>query len=296
MTKILLTGKTGQIGFELQRSLAAIGQVVSFDRAKLDLSSVDSIRAKVREVQPQIIVNAAAYTAVDKAESEPDLAMQVNGVAPGIMAREAKRFGALLVHYSTDYVFDGSKATAYVETDSTHPLGVYGETKLAGERAIEAVGGAHLILRTSWVYAARGHNFLRTILRLARERSELRIVNDQIGAPTWARTIAEITARILASNGGGLYQLREKSSLYHLTAAGATSWYGFAEAILAEAKGVLGKSVPRLIPIPTSEYPLPARRPANSRLDNAKLTSAFGLTPPPWDEMLKSCIHEMGNR
>jgi len=296
MTKILLTGKTGQIGFELQRSLAAIGQVVAFDRAELDLSSVDAIRAKVREVQPQIIVNAAAYTAVDKAESEPDLAMQVNGVAPGIMAREAKRFGALLVHYSTDYVFDGRKATAYVETDATHPLGVYGETKLAGERAIEAVGGAHLILRTSWVYAARGHNFLRTILRLARERTELRIVNDQIGAPTWARTIAEITARILASNGGGLYQLREKSSLYHLTAAGATSWYGFAEAILAEAKGVLGNAVPSLIPIPASEYPTPARRPANSRLDNAKLTSAFGLTPPPWDEMLKSCIHEMGNR
>jgi len=217
----------------------------------------------------------------------------VNGVAPGIMAREAKRFGALLVHYSTDYVFDGSKATAYVETDATHPLGVYGETKLAGERAIEAVGGAHLILRTSWVYAARGHNFLRTILRLARERTELKIVNDQIGAPTWARAIAEITARVLASNGGGLYQVREKSSLYHLTAAGATSWYGFAEAILAEAKGMLGNTVPKLIPIPTSEYPTPARRPANSRLDNTKLTSAFGVTPPNWNLMLKACLQEL---
>ncbi len=300
MLRILVPGKTGQVGWELQTTLAPLGTVIALDRNGMDLASPDSIRRAIREHRPQIIVNAAGYTFVDKAESEPELAMQVNGVAPGIMAEEAKRLGAVLVHYSTDYVFDGKQDRPYVEADAPHPLSVYGESKLAGERAIDAVGGAYLTLRTSWVYASRGHNFLRTILRLARERTELKIVNDQVGAPTWARTIAEITAKVVAADGGKLDRLREKTGLYHLTASGATSWCGFAEAILAKAKGMLGKAIPKVIPIPTSEYVTPARRPANSRLDNSRLIQSFGLTPPHWEAMLTACMQDMqaeaGNR
>jgi len=300
MLRILVPGKTGQVGWELQSALAPLGAVIALDRSGMDLASPGSIRRAIRDAKPQVIINAAAYNNVDKAESEPELAMQVNGVAPGIMAEEAKRLGAILVHYSTDYVFDGELDRPYVEDDPTNPLSAYGRGKLAGEQAIRESSATHLIFRTSWVYAARGHNFLRTILKLARERTELRIVDDQIGAPTWARAIAEITAQVLATNSGNLDKLREKSGRYHLTAAGATSWFGFAGAILAEAKGTLGKDLPRLIPIPTSEYPLPARRPANSRLDNSKLVQTFGLTPPSWEAMLTACMQDMqaetGNR
>lgn len=293
MTTILVPGKTGQTGWELRTTLAPLGTVVALDRGEMDLASPDSIRRAIRDTKPEIIVNAAAYTAVDKAESEPDLAMQVNGIAPGVMAEEAKRLGALLVHYSTDYVFDGTKMRPYVEDDPPNPLSQYGRSKLAGERAIASSGAAHLIFRTSWVYAARGHNFLRTILRLARERTELRIVDDQVGAPTSARFIAEATAQVLRQVGDGHMAIAEHAGIYNLTGTGAVSWCGFASAVLAEAKAQLGMTPPNLIPITTAEYPLPARRPPNSRLDNSKLAATFGLTPPPWDKMLKLCIKEI---
>ena len=223
--RILLTGKNGQVGWELQRTLAPLGEVVVLDRRQLDLSDPDQIRERVREISPDLIVNAAAYTAVDRAEAEPEPAMAVNGTAPGLLAEEAKRIGAAIIHYSTDYVFDGAKTTPYTEEDAPNPLNVYGRTKLAGEQAVQAAGVPHLILRTSWVYGMRGKNFLLTILRLAREREELKIVDDQIGAPTWSRTIAEATAQILTS---GAWPVSGASGIYHLTASGSTSWYGFA--------------------------------------------------------------------
>jgi len=293
MLRILLTGKTGQVGFELQRTLAPLGAVIALDAEHLDLASPDAIRKKVREIKPQIIVNAAAYTAVDRAESEPDLAMKLNGIAPGVLAEEAKRLGALMVHYSTDYVFDGTKDSPYIETDTPNPLSVYGRSKLAGDQAIQATGVPHYIFRTSWVYAARGQNFVRTMLRLGRERSELRIVDDQIGAPTWARFIAEATAQVLRQLGDGHKAIGDRAGIYNLTATGAVSWYGFASAIFAEAKVQLGMTPPKLIPITTAEYPLPARRPANSRLDNSRFSVTFGLTPPPWDKMLRLCMREV---
>jgi len=295
MLRILLTGKTGQVGFELQRTLAPLGAVIALDAEHLDLASPDAIRKKVREIKPQIIVNAAAYTAVDRAESEPDPAMKLNGIAPGVLAEEAKRLGALMVHYSTDYVFDGTKDSPYIETDTPNPLSVYGRSKLAGDQAIQATGVPHYIFRTSWVYAARGQNFVRTMLRLGRERSELRIVDDQVGAPTWARFIAEATAQVLRQLGDGHKAIGDRAGIYNLTATGAVSWYGFASAIFAEAKVQLGMTPPKLIPITTAEYPLPARRPANSRLDNSRFSVTFGLTPPPWDKMLKLCMKEIEN-
>ena len=296
MLKILVPGRTGQVGWELQSALAPLGTVIALDRDQMDLANPDSIRRAIREHKPQIIVNAAAYTAVDKAESEPEPAMLINGVAPGILAEEARRLGAVLVHYSTDYVFDGTKKQPYIEDDPPHPLSEYGRSKLAGEQVIASSGAVHLIFRTSWVYAARGQNFVRTMLRLGRERSELRIVDDQVGAPTWARFIAEATAQVLRQLGDGHKAIGNRAGIYNLTATGATSWYGFASAIFAEAKAQLGVTPPKLIPITTAEYPLPARRPANSRLDNSKLTAAFGLTPPSWNTMLTACIREMGIR
>jgi dTDP-4-dehydrorhamnose reductase len=296
MSRILLTGKSGQIGFELQRALAPLGEVIALDEHDLNLASPDAIRNKMREVKPQIIVNAAAYTAVDRAESEPDLAMKVNGVAPGVLAEEAKRLGALLVHYSTDYVFDGTKNEPYTESDTPNPLSIYGRSKLAGDQAIQAVGLPHYIFRTSWVYAARGQNFVRTMLRLGRERAELRVVNDQIGAPTWARFIADITAQVVGKESASADRPRENRGLYNLTATGATSWFGFAEAIFEEAKGTVGSKAPKLVAIPTSEYPTPARRPVNSRLDNSNFIKTFGLGPPPWDAMLKQCMRETQNQ
>lgn len=286
--RILLTGKNGQVGRELQRTLSALGTIVALGREELDLTATGAIRRTMRDVRPDIVVNAAAYTAVDRAEQEPDIALAINGTAPGLIAEEARRLGAFVVHYSTDYVFDGTKRTPYRETDTPNPLNVYGRSKLAGENAIRASGAAHFIFRTSWVYAAHGQNFVHTILRLACERDELKIVDDQIGAPTWARTIAETTATALTAKH------RDHSGLYHLTAAGAVTWFGFARAILAEAKTLRPDlHVPELIPITTSEYPRPAPRPANSRLDNARLQTAFGLVAPDWTISLAHCMREI---
>ncbi len=236
--KILLTGKTGQVGYELERSLQGLGEIIALDRSQMDLANLDQVRDVIRAIKPDLIINPAAYTAVDKAESEPELAMRINGEAPGVMAEEAKKLGAAMIHYSTDYVFDGSKTTPYVETDPTCPINVYGATKLAGEQAIQAAGIPHLILRTSWVYGMRGKNFLLTMLRLAQERDELRIVADQHGAPTWCRTIADTTAHIVAQAKGAQHAQdwwQERSGIYHLTAQGQTTWYGFTQAILENA-------------------------------------------------------------
>lgn len=296
MTRILLTGKDGQVGWELQRTMASLGEVVAVGHREMDLADPDSIRKVVREIRPAIIVNPAAYTAVDKAESEPDLAMAINGVAPEIMAEEAKRLSAALVHYSTDYVFDGKKTTPYTEEDPPNPLNVYGQTKLAGERAVQAAGAPYLILRTSWVYGARGRNFLLTILKLAGERSELKIVDDQIGAPTWSRMLAETTARILAPICAApnlSAMLAETGGLYHLTAGGQTSWHGFAAKILEYVPRAAIPMPAKLIPIPTSEYPTPAARPRNSCLSNEKIMRTFGLTIPSWEASLKLCLQEM---
>jgi dTDP-4-dehydrorhamnose reductase len=290
--RILIMGKNGQVGWELQRTLACLGEVMALDRQMMDLARPESVKATIREIKPNLIVNAAAYTAVDKAESEPELAMAVNGIAPGIMAEEAKRLGALLVHYSTDYVFDGTKTLPYTEEDRPNPLNVYGRTKLVGEQAIQAVGGAHLIFRTSWVYGNRGKNFLLSVLRLASERDELRIVDDQVAAPTWSRMIAETTALALAPCLSGMpnrVSESELSGVYHLTAGGKTSWFGFAKAILHRSQ--LSTS-PKLTPIPSSGYPLPAKRPANSMLSNGKLLQAFRLNNPDWDVGLSLCLQE----
>jgi len=297
VTRILLIGSGGQLGWELQRSLCTLGTLIPHDRRHIDLASPQAIRHAMRTVRPDMVINAAAYTAVDRAESELSLAMAVNGEAPGILAAEARRVGAFLVHYSTDYVFDGFKSEPYSEGDPTNPLGAYGRSKLVGEQAIQSVGTPHYIFRTSWLYSARGQNFLRTILRLVEGQTELRIVNDQVGAPTWARTLAEITARVLESaigdRGVNLDYLREKSGLYHVTASGAVSWYGFAQAIVAEARAIVGEKIAVLIPIPSSDYPSPARRPSNSRLDNTKFRAAFGLSLPQWDTSLPLCVREL---
>jgi dTDP-4-dehydrorhamnose reductase len=288
--RILLTGSNGQIGRELRRTLLPLGIVTALDHANLDLTDQDALRKVIRELRPSLIVNAAAYTAVDRAESEPDLAMAVNGFAPGIMAEEARKLNAVLVHYSTDYVFDGTKPTAYIETDIPNPLSVYGKTKLVGEQAIHAVDAAHYILRTSWIYASEGSNFVNTILRLAQENSELRIVNDQTGAPTWARAIAEMTAQMLALNMGNA--THPCYGLYHLTATGSVTWFGFAQEILEAARKTKGFTAPKLIPITTSEYPLPARRPVNSQLDTSLWTKIFGITPASWQKMLEQYTRE----
>ncbi|MBG0874646.1 dTDP-4-dehydrorhamnose reductase [Burkholderia sp. 9777_1386] len=288
---ILVTGVNGQVGFELLRSLQGLGRVVACDRSMLDLSDLDRVRSVVRELKPSIIVNPAAYTAVDKAETDVDAARRLNAEVPRAFAEEAARLGAALVHYSTDYVFDGTKEGAYVETDATNPQNVYGLTKLEGEQAIAATGCAHLILRTSWVYGRRGKNFLLTMLKLGSERPELRVVADQVGAPTWSKTIATATAHIvaqaLAADDADWWA--QRSGVYHFTSAGATSWHGFAEAIFAHA---MGEHAPKVLPIPASDYPVPAKRPSNSRLSHDKLTEAFGLRLPDWADALKLCLSE----
>jgi dTDP-4-dehydrorhamnose reductase len=292
--KILLTGRTGQVGFELQRTLQGLGEVIAPDRAQLDLADLDGLRAAIQRIRPDLIVNPAAYTAVDKAEAEPELAMRLNRDAPAIMAEEASKLGATMIHYSTDYVFDGTKPGAYLEDDATNPLSVYGKTKLAGEEAIAATGIPHLILRTSWVYGMRGKNFLLTMLRLAAERESLGVVNDQFGAPTWARTIAEATAHIVAQAVAAHRSDRvaqttwwqERSGIYHLTAQGRTSWHDFTAAILAQAAL---EQRPTLIPIPSSDYPTPAARPENSSLCCDRFIEKFcGL--PDWEAALALCL------
>ena len=293
MNKILLTGKNGQVGWELQRTLAPLGQVIALDVDELDLTNPDAVRQTVRSIKPNLIVNPAAYTAVDKAESEPELAMAVNGIAPGIFAEEAKKLNALLVHYSTDYIFDGRKDSPYIETDEPNPLGVYGRTKLAGEQAIRATGVNHLIFRTSWVYGTRGKNFLLTMLRLAKERSELRVVDDQIGAPTWSRSLAEITALVLAqlcSPGADKQAIERVVGTYHATSSGSVSWCGFTAEILRLAEL---QPMPRLVPISTPEYPTPAARPMNSVLLNDKLMHIFGLSAGDWNNNLRLCMQEI---
>jgi dTDP-4-dehydrorhamnose reductase len=298
VTRILVTGRAGQVGTELTRTLAPLGAVTALDRAAMDLSDPDSIRRAIRDARPEIIVNAAAYTAVDKAESERDLAMRVNGIAPGVMAEEGRRLGAILVHYSTDYVFDGRGNAPYSEDHPPNPINVYGHTKLAGERAIRAAGGRWFVLRTSWVYASRGQNFLRTILRLASERDRLRIVDDQIGAPTWSRTIAEATAQVIArvSPPASAESAPPPSGIYNLCSAGHTSWFGFARAILERAPASLVPRKPVLEPIRAEQYPTPAARPANSRLSLDKIAATFGLAMPPWQEALDLCIEELARQ
>ncbi len=287
---ILLTGKNGQVGWELQRTLLPLGRIHACGHGELDLADAGAVRRKLDEIRPEVIVNAAAYTAVDKAEGEPDLAHAVNAVAPALLAQEATRRRALLIHYSTDYVFDGAKAAPYVETDATNPLGAYGRSKLAGEAGIRAAGADHLIFRTSWVYAARGANFLRTMLRLAAEREELRIVADQVGAPTWARLIAEATAHALKQAMQERKNAAFESGIYHLTAAGETSWHGFARAIVAGRGGLRVKAV---TPITTADYPLPAPRPANSRLCTDEFRARFGLALPAWETCLQLCLEDI---
>jgi len=292
---ILLTGVNGQLGWELQRTLAPLGQVVALPRAQLDLSQPEMIRTVVREYRPGIIVNPAAYTAVDKAESEPDLAHAINAVAPGVLAEEAQKIGALLVHYSTDYVFDGGNPAPYTEDDRPNPQSVYGQSKLAGDDAVRASGCAHVVLRTSWVYGVHGGNFVKTVLRLAKERNELRIVSDQFGAPTWARRLALGSAEILRQCRANPDDA-SRHGLFHLTAAGRTNWHEYAEEIvrLARQYDPLLRDKPIVIEaIPTSAYPLPAPRPANSVLATGRIRNAFGLALPNWQEDLAECVREL---
>ncbi|WMY07516.1 dTDP-4-dehydrorhamnose reductase [Paraburkholderia phenoliruptrix] len=287
---ILVTGANGQVGFEVARTLQGLGKVIAVDRSTLDLSNLDQVRTVVRDVRPALIVNSAAYTAVDKAEEEFDLAMRINGEAPAVIAEEAKKLGAALIHYSTDYVFNGEKEGAYVEGDRTNPQNAYGHTKLSGERAIAAIGVNHLVLRTSWVYGTRGKNFLLTMLRLGAERPELKVVADQFGAPTWSNTIAALTAHVSAQAFAAEDNAEwwsGRSGIYHLCASGATSWHGFASAIFELADL---PNRPKTLPIPASDYPTPAKRPANSRMSNEKLAQVFGLAAPHWRDALQLCL------
>ena len=286
--KILISGKTGQVAVELQKHLAGLGELIVLGRDVLDLSQPDQIRAQVRAHKPDLLIIAAAHTAVDQAENEPELAFAINASAPGVFAEEAAALGIPLIHYSTDYVFDGSKPAPYTEDDATNPLGVYGKSKLAGELAIAASGAQHLILRTSWVYSTHGKNFLLTMQRLLQERSELRVVADQIGAPTWAGTIAQSTRALIER-----WQSGDAAAwgTYHLTASGETSWFGFTQAIAGHLTAQ-GKACATLEPIPASAYPTPAARPQNSRLDCSKLAREWGVTQPDWEAALSECVAE----
>lgn len=293
---ILLFGKGGQVGWELQRSLAPLGKVIAldFDSKELcgDFTNLAGLAATVEAVRPDFIVNAAAHTAVDKAESEPELARTINALAPGVLAEAAQRAGACLVHYSTDYVFDGSGDQPWKETDTPAPLNVYGATKLEGEQQIADACPNHLIFRTSWVYAARGGNFAKTMLRLAKERERLTVIDDQIGAPTGADLLADVTAHAIRS----IASRPELAGLYHLVAGGTTSWHGYAKFVVAHAQqaGVtLKTTVDAVDPVPTSAFPTPARRPHNSRLDTDKLQAAFGLTLPAWQQGVERMLTEI---
>ena len=286
--KVLINGRNGQVSHELQRRLGAIGELIVLGRDQLDLAQPDQIRRQVQNVRPDLIINAAAHTAVDLAESEPQAAFAINAIAPGILAEEALALDIPLIHYSTDYVFDGLKAGPYNEDDTPNPLGVYGKSKLAGEQAIKDVQGKYLILRTSWVYSTHGRNFLLTMQRLLQEKPELRVVADQIGAPTWAGTIANSTLALIEH-----WQANEVANwgTYHLTAKGETSWFGFAQAI-GEALRQQGKPCAALLPIPSSDYPTPAARPLNSRLDCSRLQRDWGVSQPDWQTALRECLTE----
>jgi dTDP-4-dehydrorhamnose reductase len=298
--KIVVVGRHGQIAWDLQSSLLEIGSVSAVGRPQIDLADPDSIRKMIREFEPSVLVNAAAYTAVDQAEAEPELAMKVNGEAPQIMAEEMKRRSGLFITYSSDYVFDGEKASPYTESDAPHPLNMYGASKLAGDRAVEAAGGAYLVFRTSWVYAARGKNFLRTIMRLARERDELRVVDDQIGAPTLSTDIAQATLKVLKHLAGKSCSpakaLGDRRGICNMTSRGSVSWYGFAVAIVEEMGRHMmnsDKPLPTVVPISTRERPAPASRPKNSRLSNEKLRRMFGVELPEWRTSLVKVMEEV---
>lgn len=292
--KILLLGKNGQVGWELQRALAPLGELIALDRSGSgeycgDLTDIKGLRDTLNSIQPDVIVNAAAYTAVDKAESEPELARRINADAMKALAESAAAAGSWLIHYSTDYVFNGEGEQPWQETSSTQPLNVYGQTKLEGEKAIKASGCKHLIFRTSWVYSARGNNFAKTMLRLAKEREQLNVINDQLGAPTSAELIADVTAHALS------YAKRhpDAGGLYHLAAAGEVSWHGFADFVIGQARNAGQRLVVKDIgAIPTSAYPTPARRPLNSRLDCRKLQKTFGLTLPDWQSGVTRMLTE----
>lgn len=290
MKSILLIGKNGQVGWELQRSLLPLGRVTALDRTQLDLTQPDRIRSVIQEISPDIIVNAAGYTMVDQAQSERELAMQVNAVAPDAMARAAQARGALLVHYSTDYVFDGCKSAPYVETDQPHPINDYGVSKLEGERAVMAAGCAHLILRASWIYSARSTNFVLTMLKLARERPALAVVNDQIGSPTWARELAADTATIISR----FTDPAQHSGIYHLSAVDATSRFRFAQEIIEFAHRVSGDADnwATVTETTTARYPLPAARPLNAQTSKEKVRRVFGLTPATWESQLHAFLRE----
>jgi dTDP-4-dehydrorhamnose reductase len=286
--KILLIGKNGQVGWELRRTLAPLAEVVAVDYPEINLTDTPALRQFMAGTRPAVVVNAAAYTAVDKAETETELCRQVNAVAPGVLAEEAKKIGALMVHYSTDYVFDGAKTSPYVETDAPNPLGVYGRSKLEGDRAVKASGADHLIFRLCWVYGARGQNFMLTMQRLAREREKLRVVGDQSGCPTWSRMIAETTAlalkQILAGADRSVF-----NGEYHLAAGGKANWHEFASRII-EWMPEAERKCRAVEKITTPEYPTPARRPANSVLDCGKLRKTFGLRLPDWEASLRQVL------
>jgi len=293
--KILLTGKNGQLGFELQRALAPLGEVLAVGQEDCDLADAGALRALVRRIAPDVIVNPAAYTAVDKAESDQDRAFAVNARAPAVLGEEGARLGALVVHYSTDYVFDGRKDGAYVEDDQANPQSVYGHSKLGGEHGLAAANPRHLILRTSWVVGAHGGNFAKTMLRLAAERERLTVVADQFGAPTTAALLADVTAQLLRQHA------REGAEgfpygIYHVTAAGETSWYEYARFVIAEAlaAGKVLKTIPDAVsPLTTEEYPTPASRPANSRLDTGRFRKTFGLYLPPWQQGIRHVLQQI---
>ncbi len=292
--KVLLLGSHGQLGWELQRSLSVLGELSALGRAEADLGQPEALAHTVRALRPDVIVNAAAHTAVDKAESEPALAHAINAAAPGVLAREAASLGAWLLHYSTDYVFDGSGSRPWREDDTPAPLSVYGHTKLAGERDIAAHNPRHLVLRTSWVYAARGQNFTKTMLRLAGERDQLNVIDDQTGAPTGADLLADVSAHLLRavlSDGD-----TRRAGTYHLAAAGETTWNGYARFVIEQAslRGAVLKTTPeRVLPVPTTAFQTPARRPHNSRLDTTRLRQTFGLTLPPWQTGVARLLTEI---
>ena len=302
--KIVIVGRNGQLAWEANQRFQGLGQIICIGRPELDLTNIEEVRAEIRRIKPSVLVNAAAYTAVDQAEAEPEAAMKINSEAPAVMAEEAKRLGALFITYSTDYVFDGKKASPYNESDPAAPLNAYGASKLSGERAVEAIGGNHLIFRTSWVYGARGKNFLKTILKLAAERPELKIVDDQVGAPTWSRDLADATRKIIeqlmAQSSSAMSSIGEalgdRGGIYHMTSSESVSWFGFAAAIVEEMgkRGLSKGNLAKVVPIPSSQYPTPAARPQNSRLCNDKLKNAFGVTLPPWRESLAAVMDELG--
>jgi dTDP-4-dehydrorhamnose reductase len=292
--RILIVGNAGQLGRELERSFAGFGTIAGVDREQVNLADPDQARALVARFEPQIILNAAAYTAVDRAESEPEINYAINAEAPRVLAEEARNRGALFVHYSTDYVFDGEKPGAWVESDATGPLNAYGAAKLAGEQAVEKAGGRYLVFRTSWVYGPHGNNFLLTMLRLGREREELSIVDDQVGAPTTSIALADAAKALVGGILDGRFgNAAEWAGLYHMTCGGSTSWFGFAQAIFRRAVELGMSKEPELTPIGTKDYPMPAARPRNSVLSNEKLRTRFGIQLDPWEKALEDVFQRL---